>query len=284
MKQSASTACLVSSDDMDVGPSPPSMRRNVSFSTITIREYDQTIGDQPCAKGPPVALGWEFKEALDANVEDYEATRKGLRRKGQEMRMPPSIRVQKLLAHGHTQNQIRETAASSRKACLARMRTAKETPAMYQAAKAWESLGRKVKRTVLLRRRSSDELSSLGAATRETAPPKTVLRFRQSDPGVRRVHSMGDFLRNDNDRCNSLTASASYASFDQPRSILKNSANRKNEEVSQAMTAADTESDDSYGNPKHLAQRDTRSNASQMEPAEPLETETDEDEDGIYVI
>mmetsp|Transcript_12974 Transcript_12974/g.24625 ORF Transcript_12974/g.24625 Transcript_12974/m.24625 type:complete len:254 (+) Transcript_12974:160-921(+) len=165
------------------------MRRNVSFAKVTVREYEQTLGDQPCASGPPVSLGWEFQDALAADVEDYEASREGLRRIGHEMKMPPSVRVQKLLDNGLTRHQINQTAISSRKAMQGRVQTAKESEARHLAAKALESLGRKVKR-VVRRNNSSDDLWWMQAAQSSNATEG----FRSSCPEMRRVQSMGEFL------------------------------------------------------------------------------------------
>ena len=167
------------------------MQRNVSFAKVTVREYGQTLGDQPCASGPPVSLGWEFQDGFATDVEEYEASRQGLRRVGHEMKMPPSVRVQKLLDNGHTRHQINQSATSSRKAMHGRIHTANESEARHLAAKALESLGRKVKRAVR-RNNSSDNLWWQGAQSSTS----TATGFRRSCPEMRRVHSMGEFLTN----------------------------------------------------------------------------------------
>ena len=168
--------------------SQSNMRRNVSFAKVTVREYDQTLGDHPCGSGCPVSLGWDFQDGFAEDVEEYEASREGLRRIGHEMKMPPAVRVQKLLENGHTRHQINQTTISSRKAMQGRLQTAKQTEARHLAATALESLGRKVKRAVR-RGNSSDDL--FWQADQSSAAAKG---FRASCPEIRRVQSMGEFL------------------------------------------------------------------------------------------
>lgn len=51
-------------------------KHHVSFATLSIREYTQVLGDHSCCTfGPPVSLGWDYKELPKISVERYEATR-----------------------------------------------------------------------------------------------------------------------------------------------------------------------------------------------------------------
>lgn len=51
-------------------------RHNVGFSTIEIREYNQTIGDNPSVSyGPPISLDWEYNVLETITLEHYEAHR-----------------------------------------------------------------------------------------------------------------------------------------------------------------------------------------------------------------
>eukprot|EP00521_Asterionellopsis_glacialis_P016431 CAMPEP_0195306028 /NCGR_PEP_ID=MMETSP0707-20130614/36991_1 /TAXON_ID=33640 /ORGANISM="Asterionellopsis glacialis, Strain CCMP134" /LENGTH=838 /DNA_ID=CAMNT_0040370237 /DNA_START=142 /DNA_END=2658 /DNA_ORIENTATION=- len=53
-----------------------SMKRNVSFSSLKIREYNVALGDNPsCSFGPPITLGWDYRDTTDVLVEDYESKR-----------------------------------------------------------------------------------------------------------------------------------------------------------------------------------------------------------------
>eukprot|EP00543_Licmophora_paradoxa_P004493 CAMPEP_0202446092 /NCGR_PEP_ID=MMETSP1360-20130828/4720_1 /ASSEMBLY_ACC=CAM_ASM_000848 /TAXON_ID=515479 /ORGANISM="Licmophora paradoxa, Strain CCMP2313" /LENGTH=434 /DNA_ID=CAMNT_0049062525 /DNA_START=125 /DNA_END=1429 /DNA_ORIENTATION=- len=51
-------------------------RRSVKFHQIHIREYDQTLGDNPCVSyGPAISLDWEFEEMEPCLIDDYEEFR-----------------------------------------------------------------------------------------------------------------------------------------------------------------------------------------------------------------
>ena len=50
---------------------------NIQFGTISIREYVNTIGDNPsCGDGPALSLGWAFKlQPVTMSIDDYESSR-----------------------------------------------------------------------------------------------------------------------------------------------------------------------------------------------------------------
>eukprot|EP00523_Entomoneis_sp_CCMP467_P021480 CAMPEP_0168836996 /NCGR_PEP_ID=MMETSP0727-20121128/4899_1 /TAXON_ID=265536 /ORGANISM="Amphiprora sp., Strain CCMP467" /LENGTH=403 /DNA_ID=CAMNT_0008890405 /DNA_START=133 /DNA_END=1341 /DNA_ORIENTATION=+ len=59
--------------------------KRVSFATIQVRGYDQTIGDHPSVSiGPPIGLDWDYQEFGNFDVDQFEATR-GPRRKLRHM-------------------------------------------------------------------------------------------------------------------------------------------------------------------------------------------------------
>lgn len=175
-------------DDMDdlSALSTPSttMPRNVSFAKVQVREYAQTFGDQPCASGPPLALGWDFNEVVLADVEKFEASREGNRRQGREMKMPAAIRVAKLREHGFSQTQIRKTTIESKRVMAGRRRTANQSEAQFMAFMALESLGRKIKRVVPGGDWNKKDYLALNASA-----------LRASDPGLRQIQSMHDLGR-----------------------------------------------------------------------------------------
>jgi len=48
-------------------------RRSITFGTVTIRDYEMTLGDHPdCSYGPPVQLGWNYLEYCPLDVDEYE--------------------------------------------------------------------------------------------------------------------------------------------------------------------------------------------------------------------
>lgn len=238
-RSSSSSGSSGTTDDNGSVASTPllpssSMRRNVSFAKVRVRQYGQTLGDQPCNAGPPVALDWDFNEAPDEDVDEYEASREGLRRQGQAMKMPPSVRVERLMDHGHTRNQIQNTTQSSRKTMKERQQSARESEAHFKAAQALESLGRKVKRVMKGKKDKERQNNSVwkNFSSSDAAHYNNYLdkrrgnnAFRASDPGMRRVQSMGDaLLLSSGGRSRSLTYEGSIFAQQQqqqPSSQLK---------------------------------------------------------------
>jgi hypothetical protein len=75
------------------------MKRTTSFSTLEIREYNITIGDNPGGKnGPPISLDWNYsaKNTVKMCIDKYEKTRPP-RRARHEMYMSGKIRMWTLL-------------------------------------------------------------------------------------------------------------------------------------------------------------------------------------------
>jgi hypothetical protein len=59
-----------------VGERPVRSKSSVEFSQIRIREYEQTLGDNPSVSyGPPITLDWNFEEKEPISLEQYEAQR-----------------------------------------------------------------------------------------------------------------------------------------------------------------------------------------------------------------
>jgi len=46
------------------------------FSTIEVREFNRTLGDNPaCRDGPPMTLDWDFVDKESISIDEYEANR-----------------------------------------------------------------------------------------------------------------------------------------------------------------------------------------------------------------
>jgi hypothetical protein len=61
-------------------PPQPTRRHSVSFDSIKIRFYSQTVGDNPsCSYGTPIQLDWDYEQCDGVTVEEYE-TNRGKRR------------------------------------------------------------------------------------------------------------------------------------------------------------------------------------------------------------
>eukprot|EP00545_Synedropsis_sp_CCMP1620_P015118 CAMPEP_0119020582 /NCGR_PEP_ID=MMETSP1176-20130426/24360_1 /TAXON_ID=265551 /ORGANISM="Synedropsis recta cf, Strain CCMP1620" /LENGTH=142 /DNA_ID=CAMNT_0006975033 /DNA_START=37 /DNA_END=465 /DNA_ORIENTATION=- len=52
------------------------MKREVSFSEVQVRGYEQTIGDNPSVSyGTPISLDWKYEEREPLSLDDYETKR-----------------------------------------------------------------------------------------------------------------------------------------------------------------------------------------------------------------
>jgi len=117
-------------------PNSRSRRHNLStsFSTLEIREYDITLGDNPGGcQGPPVTLDWDYnkRQTKVIPVEEYEEKRPP-RRCRSGMHMPDNMRMQILLRHkGFTLTQVKR---ATRDAKLIRMQRRKSSQyySMYE--------------------------------------------------------------------------------------------------------------------------------------------------------
>lgn len=64
----------------------------VQFSTVTIRDFPRTIGDNPASSaGLSVSIDWKYEAEHTLPLDEYEERRKP-RRNGREMIMPPQLR------------------------------------------------------------------------------------------------------------------------------------------------------------------------------------------------
>ena len=70
-----SSACsdCVMMDEESNSFSPPA---HVEFGVINVREYNVELGNHPdCRDGPPLALGWRYRDLKRIDLETYEACR-----------------------------------------------------------------------------------------------------------------------------------------------------------------------------------------------------------------
>lgn len=84
--------------------------KKVSFSSVSIREHDITIGDHPdCAKGIPISLDWNFHENLPMEINRYEKQRVKERRKNRKnMALSDLHRKSLLFTFGYTYADLEE--------------------------------------------------------------------------------------------------------------------------------------------------------------------------------
>ncbi len=93
LKKDCSTRSILSSSVAGVSPEEliqeedtEKPKRQVSFGSVLVRDYDMILGDHPCCTyGPPVTLDWDYLEYESLAVDDYEfhhPPRRGLREMG----------------------------------------------------------------------------------------------------------------------------------------------------------------------------------------------------------
>lgn len=117
------------SKDIDPSTERETMRRTASFSTLEIRSYDITIGDNPGGShGAPLSLGWDYNpdNTVKVDLETYEKTRPQ-RRARSEMYMPSSIRMFLLMkTKGYSLREIEAAAKEAEKFRKKRQKTIKK--------------------------------------------------------------------------------------------------------------------------------------------------------------
>mmetsp|Transcript_5176 Transcript_5176/g.11242 ORF Transcript_5176/g.11242 Transcript_5176/m.11242 type:complete len:169 (-) Transcript_5176:1271-1777(-) len=86
----------------------PGAQRRCSFTTISVREYDQTVGDSPsCQDGAPLALGWNYAEQESVSLDEFEEVRKNQRRsKRSDLILGAAERRKVLVMNGATLMEI----------------------------------------------------------------------------------------------------------------------------------------------------------------------------------
>lgn len=85
-----------------------SERSLVKFGSVTLRHYDQTVGDHPLCEGPALALDWFYTEDEERpSVDDYESKR---RSSSVLCKLTsPSEKTSMLMNHGLSMDEISTT-------------------------------------------------------------------------------------------------------------------------------------------------------------------------------
>jgi hypothetical protein len=102
-----------------------SMRTNVSFCSISVREFPLAPGDNPSVSdGPPITLEWDHSAEYNDTVDNFECMRLNCRRRPNQMKVPQAIRIHMLVEFGHSLRNIQnamKAAALSREERLQTM-------------------------------------------------------------------------------------------------------------------------------------------------------------------
>lgn len=104
-----STCSHSSSLSSNISSSSDSSKKSVSFSCVEVREYNVTLGDNPaCSAGPPISLGWTYKDEERQDLYAHEAKRyiKRRRRKKKDLRLSANLRKKILKELGFTNDDI----------------------------------------------------------------------------------------------------------------------------------------------------------------------------------
>jgi hypothetical protein len=94
--------------------SSSSLKRTVSFSSLEVREYNIALSDHPsCSYGPPIQLGWDYRQKKAVQVEDYEEVKlQQPRRSRHDMVLSYNVRRYLLLKRAGYSSQDLEKAMS----------------------------------------------------------------------------------------------------------------------------------------------------------------------------
>ena len=119
-------------------------RRSIQFYAVEIREYEQTVGDNPSVSyGPPVSLDWNYAARQAVELDAYEANR-GRRRTLRQMMLNYYHRTHLLAAClGYSESELQAAQKAAEKIKGQRSMT-KATLAVSKLEEAWQSTKRKL--------------------------------------------------------------------------------------------------------------------------------------------
>lgn len=132
-----------------------SRHNNVGFSSVVIREYNQTIGDNPSVSyGPPISLDWEYTQLETVSLEHYEAHRQP-RRTLRQMCMNYYTRRNVLtFKFGYDEKEVKAAAKQADKCKRERALTKYFLP-YSKVEDLVTSAGRKAKRVVAVKKQET---------------------------------------------------------------------------------------------------------------------------------
>mmetsp|Transcript_24472 Transcript_24472/g.45236 ORF Transcript_24472/g.45236 Transcript_24472/m.45236 type:complete len:423 (-) Transcript_24472:71-1339(-) len=144
------TASTAASEE-SVEASPTTMKRNVSFHRVEVRNYRLCPGDNPSVTtGVPLSLDWSYDPTLSStqDFDDYESAR-GPRRTKADMRTTRSEREKRLRFEGYKRSELEEAAILAERAKSERNMTVRTLHSM-QGELMMENAARKIKKIVTL--------------------------------------------------------------------------------------------------------------------------------------
>ena len=104
--------------------------KKVRFGGLLVRSYSQILGDHPCCStGIPLSLGWDYKEAPEIKVEEYEAiTSTSESLKGSELRLSWEERRARLsdMSDEYIKRHCRQWQREQQKICSIKQQTSQQ--------------------------------------------------------------------------------------------------------------------------------------------------------------
>jgi hypothetical protein len=82
-----------------------SQSKKVTFNTVTVRDYETILGDNPsCHNGPSVSIGWEYEKERIYGIDIYDNKR--IRWHGKTLKLSKGERENMLLKLGYSRRQL----------------------------------------------------------------------------------------------------------------------------------------------------------------------------------
>ena len=104
-------------------------KKRVRFGTISMREHEITLGDNPCcSNGPSVSLGWRYNKIGPFSVEAYENSMEGSRRTRMQLVIPRCHRESMLVDNGFGRTAIEKSIKEKEKIQKDRRASRKDSP------------------------------------------------------------------------------------------------------------------------------------------------------------
>ena len=166
-KQSTASSTCSSSNNND------SMKPTVSFSSLSIREYNVALSDHPsCSFGPPVQLDWTYSQQHDnICLETYESTRQP-RRQGTKLMLSYYDRRFLLLKQaGYSKRELQEAMQEVERVKRERMVTDFLLPATLVLDDTMETVTRTIQQLFFVKQHkpSSSDAQEDGPLSRSTS-------------------------------------------------------------------------------------------------------------------
>ena len=136
-----------------------SVRSNVSFQSVSVREYPRCLGDNPSvSSGPPISIGWKAQKNEEFSIDDYEA---GRVRSSRCARIPARKRAEILLDEWEeTMKDVVTASRDSKNIRNQRKETMQQTKRQQKVEELMESSRRALKKVSLKLKKSSGDDSN----------------------------------------------------------------------------------------------------------------------------